>query len=48
MILEIARSESAGVLLTEDMQDGATYDGVTLLNPFRSANRLALDHLLER
>ena len=46
VILAIARSESVGVLLSEDMQDGATIDGVTILNPFNPANRPALDSLL--
>ena len=33
-------------LLSEDMQDGATYRGVTVVNPFNSANRQLLERLL--
>lgn len=46
LILAVARSADVSVMLTEDMQDGATIDGVRLLNPFNPANRAALDALL--
>ena len=46
LIITVARSAGAAVMLTEDMQDGATIDGVTLLNPFNPANSAALDALL--
>lgn len=48
VILEIARERGAGVLLTEDMQDGATIEGIRILNPFRADNRALLDQLLGR
>lgn len=46
VILAVAGSADADVMLTEDMQDGASIDGVTLINPFNPANRSALDVLL--
>ncbi|GGA53786.1 PIN domain-containing protein [Sphingomonas psychrolutea] len=46
LIIAVARSSDVEVMLTEDMQDGATIDGMTLLNPFNPANRAALDALL--
>ena len=46
LIIAVARSANVDVMLTEDMQDGATIDGITLLNPFNPANRAALDALL--
>jgi predicted nucleic acid-binding protein len=36
----------AKALLTEDMQDGRTIDGLRLVNPFVSANSQAIDILL--
>lgn len=46
LIISVARSADVEVMLTEDMQDGATIDGMILLNPFNPANRPALDALL--
>ena len=46
VILEIARSDSVGILLTEDMQDEATIDGVTIVNPFRAENAPRVERLL--
>ena len=46
VILSVARRAGASVLLAEDMQDGATIGGVTLLNPFDPANRARLDAAL--
>ena len=48
VILEVARERGARVLLTEDMQDGATIGDVAILNPFRPDNRTRLDELLAR
>lgn len=48
VILEVARDSRAALFLTEDMQDGATIDGVTILNPFLPSNASRLDALLER
>jgi predicted nucleic acid-binding protein len=36
----------ARALLTEDMQDGRTIDGLHLINPFAAANAQAVDALL--
>jgi predicted nucleic acid-binding protein len=36
----------ASVLLTEDMQDGRTLDGLRLLNPFDAANAEAIETVL--
>ena len=36
----------AKVLLTEDMQDGRTIDGLRLINPFAAANSPAIESLL--
>ena len=43
-----AASLAAGakVLMTEDMQDGRTIDGLRLINPFAAANAEAIDALL--
>ncbi|MBI4366310.1 MAG: PIN domain-containing protein [Deltaproteobacteria bacterium] len=43
-----AASVAAGakVLMTEDMQDGRTIDGLRLINPFAAANAEAVDALL--
>jgi predicted nucleic acid-binding protein len=34
-IIEAARASSCPLLLTEDLDDGRNYDGVTVENPFR-------------
>jgi predicted nucleic acid-binding protein len=36
----------AKVLLTEDMQDGRTIEGLRLINPFLAANNAAVEALL--
>ena len=43
-----AASAQAGakVLLTEDMQDGRTLDGLRLVNPFVAANARSIDDML--
>lgn len=46
VILTVRRANDVGCLLTEDMQDGATFNGVSLLNPFDPANRARLDAAL--
>lgn len=48
VILTVARSAGAEVMLTEDMQDGATIEGMFLLDPFKPANRDRLDAVLTR
>jgi predicted nucleic acid-binding protein len=37
LILEAARSAGCSTLLTEDLQPGFRYQGVTVENPFRAA-----------
>lgn len=46
VILEVARSQGVEVLLTEDMQDGATLAGVSLLDPFKARNLGLIESLL--
>lgn len=46
LILTVCRANGVTTLLTEDMQDGATVDGVTILNPFAPANRARLERAL--
>ncbi len=41
-----ALDAGARVLLTEDMQDGRTIDGLRLLNPFAPANDEAIEAVL--
>jgi predicted nucleic acid-binding protein len=36
----------AKVLLTEDMQDGRSLDGLLLMNPFDATNAKSIDELL--
>jgi predicted nucleic acid-binding protein len=36
----------AKVLLTEDMQDGRTLDGLRLINPFHAGNLTAIESVL--
>ena len=38
VIIAVARRAGATMLLSEDMHDGLTIDGLTILNPFREAN----------
>jgi predicted nucleic acid-binding protein len=46
-VIRIASIEAgAKVLITEDMQDGRTIDGLRLINPFAAANAEAIDALL--
>lgn len=46
VVLTVAEAAGATWLLTEDMQDGATINGVRLLNPFDPGNAELLDALL--
>lgn len=45
-ILAICDANGVGVLLTEDLQDGAKYGKVTAINPFEPANAVLLSTLL--
>jgi len=40
-----AASAGAGVLLTEDMQDGRVLNGLRLVNPFNPTNVALMDAL---
>lgn len=46
VMLATAAANDVDVLLSEDMQDGATIGGVAVLNPFDPANRARLDAAL--
>ncbi len=46
VIWQVARSAGAVFLLSEDMQDGLSLDGLTVLNPFNPANADRLENLL--
>ena len=45
VVCAAAAEARAKVLLTEDMQDGRTLDGLRLTNPFVAANAKAIDDL---
>jgi len=45
-LLATCAAHGCGHLLSEDMQDGATYAGVAVLNPFNASNAPAVAHLL--
>lgn len=44
LIVAAASASSASTLLTEDLQEGATIDGVLIVNPFRNAGPEAQIH----
>jgi predicted nucleic acid-binding protein len=46
VVCAAAVEAGAKVLLTEDMQDGRTIDGLRLINPFAAANAEAVERLL--
>lgn len=46
IIWQVARSAGASVLLSEDLQDGLSIDGMTVVNPFDSKNSGAIERLL--
>jgi predicted nucleic acid-binding protein len=43
LICTVSARQGAALLLTEDMQDGRTYAGVRLVNPFAGANVAFID-----
>lgn len=47
LILSVASQASCRLLLSEDMQDGFTWGGVTVVNPFGSSRHPLLEALLE-
>lgn len=46
LIITVARRAGAGILLSEDLQDGLVIDGLTVVNPFVPANEAFLADLL--
>lgn len=46
VLCAVARTAGAEVLLTEDLQDGQSIDGLRIVNPFAEANRGRLPELL--
>jgi predicted nucleic acid-binding protein len=48
IIWQAARSAGASVFLSEDMQDGLSIEGMTVMNPLLPANAGRLAELLER
>jgi predicted nucleic acid-binding protein len=46
-ILAVCAAHGCEYLLSEDMQDGADYGGVTVLNPFKPVNQALLERLLQ-
>lgn len=47
LIAIVARNAGAEHLLSEDMQDGFQLDGLTVINPFKSANQAIVKELLQ-
>ena len=47
IILAAAASAGCRLLLSEDMQEGFTWNGVTIINPFSATRHELLDELLE-
>lgn len=45
-ILACCAAHGCDYLLSEDMQDGASYGGVTVVNPFKPTNRTLVERLL--
>lgn len=45
-LVAVCFAHGCDVLLSEDLQDGARYNGLTVLNPFDSGNARKLDKLL--
>jgi predicted nucleic acid-binding protein len=46
LIWQVARSSHAAFFLSEDLQDGLSIDGMTVLNPFNPGNRERLREIL--
>ena len=46
LIWQVAASAGVTALLSEDMQDGLTIDGLTVIDPFNPANAALIDVLL--
>lgn len=48
VILSVASQSGCRLLLSEDLQDGFTWGGVTVANPFRLQRHALLDALMEQ
>ena len=48
LIITVCLANGVTHLLSEDMQDGQKFDGLTIINPFNSSNQPALDALLRK
>ncbi len=46
LIVSVALSAGGLVLFSEDMQDGRSFDGLRIVNPFEAANESTLNSLL--
>jgi predicted nucleic acid-binding protein len=47
ILWQVARHAGAEALISEDLQDGLSLDGLTVINPFNSANARLLDAVLK-
>jgi predicted nucleic acid-binding protein len=47
LIWQVAKSAGAEVFVSEDLQDGLTIDGMTVIDPFNPANAERIGRLLE-
>lgn len=47
VIWQVARSAGADFFISEDLQDGLSLDGMTVIDPFDSANEAPLQALLQ-
>jgi predicted nucleic acid-binding protein len=48
VILCVCAEQNVSILLSEDMQDGATYAGVTIIDPFNPDNARRIETLLSK
>ena len=48
LIWQVAKSAGAEAFVSEDLQDGLSIDGMTVINPFNPANADRLARLFER
>lgn len=46
LIASVSKAAGATILLSEDMQDGQRLDGLTIVNPFNSANRATVERAI--
>jgi predicted nucleic acid-binding protein len=48
VILCVCAQQNASILFSEDMQDGATYAGVTIIDPFNPGNSHRIETLMSK